>query len=114
MRRCSRCQALIQSGSRCEQCVTVRESGWNRTAATYRRRLGLTSSQKAKQRAAILERDGYACQLCGAQPEDMRELEVDHRTPVALFEGEGLNDPENLWTLCRSCHRARLRLARGG
>ena len=48
-------------------------------------------------RRQVLHRDGYACVRCGAR----RRLEVDH---VVSVESGGTDDPENLQTLCRSCH----------
>lgn len=49
-----------------------------------------------EQRAAILKRDGYHCVRCGAGI----GLEIDH---VAGFS----SDPNNLQTLCTSCHKAK-------
>lgn len=56
-------------------------------------------------RVAVLERDGYRCQVCGRRgPESggLASLHAHHieRDPDGLRE----NDPENLTTLCRSCH----------
>jgi 5-methylcytosine-specific restriction enzyme A len=48
-------------------------------------------------RLAILERDRWTCQLCGAEAAD-----VDHIVPRA---GGGPDDPSNLRSLCRPCHR---------
>ena len=60
----------------------------------------------ATQRQRILERDGYACVICGRRPsKDTRIwLEVDHIVP--LSKG-GSNDDENLRTLDNECHRVR-------
>jgi hypothetical protein len=52
-----------------------------------------------KVRLAVLERDKHRCLLCGAAD----NLEVDHIIPVS--DG-GTAAPENLQTLCRSCHRS--------
>lgn len=52
-------------------------------------------------RRAVLERDGHRCRSAGCG--DARFLAVHHRTPR---EAGGTNDPENLLTLCASCHRA--------
>ena len=47
----------------------------------------------------ILARDNYTCQLCGAKPDDRRELHPHHR------DYDKVNcQPENLITLCHSCH----------
>jgi 5-methylcytosine-specific restriction endonuclease McrA len=50
-------------------------------------------------RAECLERDGYACIVCGAT----EELEADHILPLAEYP-ELAFDVENLRTLCRPCH----------
>jgi len=52
-------------------------------------------------RREVLERDGYRCRSAGCG--SARFLAVHHRTPR---EAGGTNDPENLVTLCASCHRA--------
>lgn len=49
----------------------------------------------------VRERDDYTCQQCGKQSDD-RDLDVHHIIPIA---SGGTNSPENLMTLCRSCHR---------
>jgi len=46
---------------------------------------------------AIRKRDGGVCQSCGTT----KQLGVHHIIP---FKDGGSNDPENLTTLCRSCH----------
>lgn len=48
-------------------------------------------------RRAVFERDGWACVRCSKRA----RLECDHVTPVS--EG-GATAPDNLQTLCRSCH----------
>ena len=48
---------------------------------------------------AIFERDEFTCQLCGIQPEDRKELHPHHK------DYDKANcDPDNLITLCHSCH----------
>ena len=53
---------------------------------------------------AIASRDGYKCQMCGDEKEDIREFEVDHKTP--LKKG-GTNSANNLQILCKKCHKAK-------
>jgi 5-methylcytosine-specific restriction endonuclease McrA len=47
---------------------------------------------------AILERDGYACAMCGSR----QDLRVDR-----IVQG-GADDSDNLRTLCRGCSIERL------
>ncbi len=55
-------------------------------------------------RKAILERDRYTCQACGAQPE-IEPLHVHHKIPFKAFNTTILaNEPGNLVTLCQNCH----------
>lgn len=57
----------------------------------------------AKIRFAVLKRDGYRCQLCGAAATDGPhvKLEVDHKHP--RMKG-GPNHDDNIWTLCQRCN----------
>ena len=48
-------------------------------------------------RIRVLERDGFACQICHT----MNGLEVHHKIPLRL---NGPDDMSNLLTLCKSCH----------
>lgn len=52
----------------------------------------------------ILERDGFACQICGRTAADGVKLEVDHIIPVSKG---GRSTPENLRTLCYDCNRGK-------
>lgn len=54
-----------------------------------------------KLRLEILERDGFKCINCGYNPEDKSELQVNH---IRFRELGGSDNPENLETLCKSCH----------
>ncbi len=73
-------------------CPTCRAE--RRDKATKKRLTGLQYS--------ILERDGFACQLCG----------IDKYFHVHHIDGNGTgspkpnDDPDNLITLCRMCHHA--------
>jgi HNH endonuclease len=49
-------------------------------------------------RAAVRRRDGDACRCCGTG----EKLGVHHIVPLA--EGGAALDPDNLVTLCRTCH----------
>lgn len=74
---------------------------------------GLPSSRNhganwSEQRQRCLERDGYQCRICGADPLEVeRALPVHHITPR---NGSGRADRSdvdslgNLVTLCPSCH----------
>lgn len=67
-------------------------------------------SNWAKIRQRILECDDYECQNCGIDNENHRsqrgyELHVHHVRPLREFSDvEAANQPENLITLCASCH----------
>ena len=56
-------------------------------------------------RESILERNHHQCIICGSRG----NLEVDHS--IALSNG-GDNSPENLATLCDSCHIIKTRMDR--
>lgn len=51
-------------------------------------------------RFAVLRRDGFTCQYCGAKAPDV-VLHVDHRIPV---HRGGTNDVDNLVTSCQACN----------
>jgi hypothetical protein len=57
-------------------------------------------------RWAVLKRDNYRCNKCGASPssDHQVELEVDHIHPVAKGGG---NELENLQTLCHKCNQGK-------
>ncbi len=57
------------------------------------------------QRNRARARDGYCCQMCGV-PEQGREHDVHHKVPFRTFDSyRQANQPANLITLCRACHR---------
>lgn len=76
----------------------------------------LTIDQKKKDtarfdgvRQQILERDGYACVNCGMTQEEhiakwRRGLTINHINGIGRFAKNPDNRPENLETLCLSCH----------
>ena len=55
-------------------------------------------------RFEILKRDGYRCQICGADKDDDVKMEIDHKIPVVKG---GTDDPSNLWVLCFECNRGK-------
>jgi DEAD/DEAH box helicase domain-containing protein len=58
----------------------------------------------ARLRDNIRARDGYKCQVCGA-PENGRQHDIHHKIPFRAFATpEEANRPDNLVTLCPSCH----------
>lgn len=60
-------------------------------------------------RMAVLERDGFACRMCGTA---RGRLEVDHIKPVRT-NPELSFDPRNLQALCPQCHTRKTRLECG-
>lgn len=54
-----------------------------------------------RMRDYVFERDGYACQYCGATGPDVI-LEPDHLYPQGRG---GITCPQNLTTACRPCNR---------
>ena len=56
-------------------------------------------------RKLVLARDQFRCQVCG-QTGEASWLHVHHKTPFrAFYSAEEANRPENLVTLCPTCHR---------
>lgn len=56
-------------------------------------------------RPLILERDEYTCQKCG-NAVTTHTSETDHIRPVRRFKRPvDANTPDNLWTLCITCHK---------
>ena len=54
----------------------------------------------ANSKAYVLDRDNYTCQSCKGKSKDNRK-EVHH---IIFRSNNGSDDPENLITLCKSCH----------
>ncbi len=67
---------------------------------TFRARQNLTP----RRRFRILDRDHFACKLCGRSAANGAMLEIDHIVPVSKG---GSNDDDNLWTLCIECNRGK-------
>ena len=76
------CIALVRTGARCPFHTYPRFAGAGR---------GSTRSWR-KQRALILNRDGYRCTVCGREAD-----QVDHIIPVARG---GTDDADNLRAIC--------------
>lgn len=74
------------------------ENNWNNRSNDYGPGWsGLTSQ--------IQERDGRQCRICGYKGKE-RVLDVHHRKPFRTFaDPQKANHPDNLITLCRTCHR---------
>jgi 5-methylcytosine-specific restriction protein A len=64
----------------------------------------LTGRPWRRLREQILQRDKYLCQHCQRAGRVREATEVDHKTP--LSKG-GTDKPENLQSLCSSCHEAK-------
>jgi RNA-directed DNA polymerase len=63
-------------------------------------------------RPLILERDDHICQLCGVTTTD-NTAEIDHVRPVRRFKRPiDANMPDNLWTLCKPCHKEKTKYDR--
>lgn len=64
-------------------------------------KVSIRSSLPAKRRFDVLERDKFRCIRCGRSAADGIVLHVDHK--VAVCNG-GLDEMENLQTLCEECN----------
>jgi hypothetical protein len=87
--------AIVAAVAEMESAATPPRSKGAERQARYRERGG--GQVDAETRAYVFERDGEACQDCGAT----EELCIDHIKP--LNKGGG-DEPENLQVLCRSCN----------
>ncbi|MGK5496380.1 HNH endonuclease [Streptomyces sp. URMC 125] len=88
----SGCTTKTTRDGRCEAHQLRRP--WQNVSARNRNR----PRDWGTRRARVLARDRFTCQRCGSR----KELEVDHIVPVARG---GSWEDDNLWTLCRPCHR---------
>ena len=74
------------------------EAAWNSSPNQY-------GSSWPAIRKLVLARDQYRCQVCG-QSGEANWLHVHHKVPFRTFyAAEEANRPENLVTLCPTCHR---------
>lgn len=77
------------------------------SAGTTKAQRDFAQRERAKMsvalRFSILERDGFRCRACGADPRiDSRvRLHVDHIVPIAKG---GKSEPDNLQALCQDCN----------
>jgi len=54
----------------------------------------------------IRQRDGNICRECGLKGNDTKKLDVHHKIPLRQFDNlDEANLPDNLVTLCSSCHK---------
>jgi len=70
----------------------------------FKTKTKIRSGMSLTLRFDVFKRDSYRCQLCGATAQDSRKLEVDHKIPVVKG---GLDELDNLWTLCFECNRGK-------
>ena len=97
--------------------VKIRDNGDNQliidTCRKYARNFVRPSRPRVRQgskwirpdkRLAIMMRDGFQCQYCGACVEDGIAMTLDHITPVHYY---GSNKASNLITACMSCNSRR-------
>lgn len=76
-----------------------------------KRRADLHTTTWAKLRLAVLERDGWICQLCGCKLRPGGHATADHIIPHAMG---GQSTMENLRAACNHCNSRRgARQARG-
>ena len=63
-------------------------------------------------REKVLERDNYLCCVCGMTRKEhkkkwKRDLTLDHIDGNGRYSNKPNNNPDNIWTLCLSCHGKR-------
>ena len=80
-----------------------RNPGWRGGVSPERQRVYASSAWK-RVRRDVMSRDGGTCLRCGIAPSGSRALHLHH---VESWESapERRLDPDNLVTLCRSCHQ---------
>jgi HNH endonuclease len=62
-------------------------------------------SKWSRIRERKVKEDDYTCQECGLRTEEKYGLNVHHKIPIENFENiEDAHFPENLVTLCKTCH----------
>lgn len=78
--------------------MTNRSGKWANQASRHERGYG---SAWDKLRKIVLRRDGYLCVNCAKNDRPTPATDVDHITPKAKG---GVDDLDNLQSLCRACH----------
>lgn len=69
----------------------------------FKQKLCARKQFSKKQRFFIFKRDGYKCQLCGADLKDRPgERVLDHKIPLSKY---GTNEFCNIWLLCNTCDK---------
>jgi hypothetical protein len=74
---------------------------WNPDRTDIRERL---TGKYRDWRFAVIKRDKYTCQICGAKRSSGRTFVVDHIKPFAIYK-ELRFDVNNGRVLCEDCHR---------
>jgi len=76
----------------------TKDMSWNNDPADY----GKEWEEIAEK---IRNRDEHTCQICGSK-DTKNQLDVHHKTPLRTFADRAkAHDPDNLISLCRSCHQ---------
>ncbi len=91
------CKNLVRGRSRCPECAKKREAA---RGSAHKRGYGKGWS---KTRASHLAQEPL-CSLCLLDGKTVEAVEVDHIIPKAE---DGTDAPENLQSLCKSCHSAK-------
>nr|DAG51093.1 MAG TPA: HNH endonuclease [Caudoviricetes sp.] len=108
---CCVCQQLTTNTGMCDECKARRTANgyakepWKRSNRVQSIHKQYNTSRWRKLRAKILSRDHNLCQMCLKVGIYEVATEVDHIKPTAL--GGDMFDPNNLQSLCKSCHMAK-------
>ena len=102
-RPCMQCGTPTR-GTRCPSCAATKAENIHagvaaRKASSTAR--GYDAAWRAL-RAAVLDRDGWQCWMCGCAL-NKSNATVDHLTPLVVDRSQRLN-PQNLRACCRGCN----------